>query len=109
MPVSCNQQINVLSPNRGYCNKFIYYALLNPQFIKKVILEGTSAQATLPIISKGKWEKLTVFIPSLSEQERIAARLDAISEKVKALQANYDNTITLCNDLKQSLLKSIFA
>lgn len=108
MPVSCNQQINVLSPNRGYCNKFIYYALLNPQFIKKVILEGTSAQATLPIISKGKWEKLTVPIPSLSEQERIAASLDAISEKVKALQANYDNTITLCNDLKQSLLKSIF-
>lgn len=109
MPVSCNQQINVLFPNSGYCHKFIYYALLNPQFTKKVILEGTSAQATLPIISKGKWEKLTVFIPSLPEQERIAARLDAISEKVKALQANYNQTITLCNDLKQALLKSIFA
>lgn len=107
--VSCNQQINVLTPTKEYCNKFLYYAMLNPAFVKQVLLVGTSAQATLPIISKGKWENLEVYIPSLSEQERIAARLDAISENVKALQANYDQTITLCNDLKQSLLKSIFA
>lgn len=53
-------------------------------------------------------EKVISF-PSLPEQERIAARLDEISEKVKALQANYDQTINLCNDLKQALLKSIFA
>lgn len=105
---SCNQQINVLTPNDEYHSKFMYYALLNPAFQNKVDIIARSAQATLPIISKGKWEKLTVFIPSLPEQERIAARLDAISEKVKALQANYEQTITLCNDLKQSLLKSIF-
>lgn len=42
------------------------------------------------------------------EQQQIVARLDAISERVKALQSNYDKTITLCNDLKQALLKSIF-
>lgn len=107
--VSCNQQINVLSPYDEYCAKFIYYTLLNPIFQNKVDVIARSAQATLPIISKGKWEKLTVLIPSLPEQERIAARLDAISEKVKALQANYNQTINLCNDLKQSLLKSIFA
>ena len=107
--VSCNQQINVLSPYDEYCAKFIYYTLLNPIFQNKVDVIARSAQATLPIISKGKWEKLTVLIPPLAEQERIAARLDEISEKVKALQANYDQTITLCNDLKQSLLKSIFA
>ena len=107
--VSCNQQINVVTPHDEYYSKFVYYALLNPTFQKKVEIIARSAQATLPIISKGKWEKLTVQIPSLPEQERIAARLDAISEKVKTLQANYDQTITLCNDLKQSLLKSIFA
>ncbi len=106
--VSCNQQINVVTPHDEYYSKFVYYALLNPTFQKKVEIIARSAQATLPIISKGKWEKLTVQIPSLPEQERIAARLDAISEKVKALQENYDKTLTLCNDLKQALLKSIF-
>ena len=54
-------------------------------------------------------DEVYIYFPSLPEQERIAARLDAISEKVKALQDNYDQTMNLCNDLKQSLLKSIFA
>lgn len=62
----------------------------------------------LPSINIKKMKDFIVPVPPLTEQERIAARLDAISEKVKALQANYDQTITLCNDLKQSLLKSIF-
>ena len=106
--VSCNQQINVITPNEMYDYKYIYYAMLHPHFIQKVIKEGTSAQATLPIISKGKWEVLSIKIPSLSEQQRIAARLDALSANVKALQTNYTETITLCNDLKQALLKKVF-
>ena len=106
--VSCNQQINVITPNEMYDYKYIYYAMLHPHFIQKVIKEGTSAQATLPIISKGKWEVLSIKIPSLSEQQRIADRLDALSANVKALQTNYTETITLCNDLKQALLKKVF-
>ena len=65
--------------------------------------------ATMKHIRKGDFDNISIPVPPLAEQERIAARLDAISEKVKALQANYDQTINLCNDLKQSLLKSIFA
>lgn len=106
--VSCNQQINVLTPKECYCNKFIYYAMLNPYFVNNVIKEGTSAQATLPIISKGKWEQLTIYLPSLSEQQIIVQKLDLLSKKVKQLQSNYEKTIALCNDLKQALLKDIF-
>ncbi len=29
--------------------------------------------------------------------------LDALSAKIKSMQSNYDQTITLCNDLKQAL------
>lgn len=54
--------------------------------------------------------KIPILYPKdKEEQQKIVSLLDAISEKVKALQANYDQTITLCDDLKQSLLKSIFA
>lgn len=60
-------------------------------------------QLTVPIV-----KEFIIFYPILTEQQRIAARLDAISERVKSLQTNYDQTITLCNDLKQALLKSIF-
>ncbi len=107
-PISCNQQINVLTPKETHYSKFVYYAMLNPDFIKQVIKVGTSAQATLPIISKGKWEKLKITIPQYAEQKMIADKLDELASKIKKIQDNYNATITLCNDLKQSLLKDIF-
>ena len=106
--VSCNQQINVVTPYNGYCGKFIYYYLISPDFRAKVIKEGTSSQATLPIINKSKWEKLSVFLPPLLEQEEIVRKLDALSEKCRQLEENYRQTITLCNDLKQALLRQVF-
>ena len=87
--------------------KYLSYALSTPDAIKQKGLGKTKLKVVHSNIPSIK--SIVVPIPSLPEQERIAARLDTISEKVKALQANYDQTITLCNDLKQSLLKSIFA
>ena len=106
--ISCNQQINVLTPKDLYHSKFIYYAMLNPTFINLVKKEGTSAQATLPIISKGKWEQLKITVPQYTDQLQIAEQLDKISAKIQSLQSNFDTTVTLCNDLKQSILKDIF-
>lgn len=96
---------NSLLVKTPYSQFFIYY-FKNITFQEK--LKTITNQTTLSKFNKTQFRELTILIPSLPEQERIAARLDTISEKVKALQANYDQTINLCNDLKQSLLKSIF-
>lgn len=65
--------------------------------------------SAVPTLNRNYIHPIRTAIPEkVEEQQRIAARLDEISEKVKALQSNYDQTITLCNDLKQALLKSIF-
>lgn len=104
-PMYCNQGFkNIVCSNVLY-NEYVYWYILFsvPQ------LEALGVGATFKELSKSKTEEFSISFPSLPEQERIAARLDSISEKVKALQANYDQTINLCNDLKQSLLKSIFA
>ena len=106
--VSCNQQINILTPSKDYDSKYIYYAMRNEDFKKKVIKEGTSAQATLPIINKGKWEKLSLFIPSISDQQAIVSRLDTLSEKVRQLEAIQQNVITECDKMKQALLREVF-
>ena len=53
-------------------------------------------------------EATIIKYPSIKEQQSIADRLDALSANVKALQSNYTETITLCNDLKQALLKKVF-
>ena len=54
---------------------------------------------------------LAIPIPILpiGEQQRIVKLLEAVIKKIYSLRSNYDNTLTLCNDLKQALLKSIFA
>ncbi len=92
---------------KGLCSKYILY-YINSEHFNKQVLENVSGSGRIRT-SLTKLRACKLRIPSLAEQERIAARLDEISEKVKTLQANYDQTITLCNDLKQSLLKSIFA
>ena len=106
--ISCNQQINILTPNSSVNYKFAYYVMKNSDFQQKVIKEGTSSQATLPIINKGKWEKLSISYPSLSEQQSIVATLDSLKSKVNRLQANSDKISQECDALKQAILRQVF-
>ncbi len=67
------------------------------------------AVAAQPNISAQKYNGLEIDFPvSIEEQRIIVNKLDSLSENVKQLQSNYEQTITLCNDLKQSILKDIF-
>lgn len=108
MDVSCNQQINVLTPKEDNDYKFVYYAMRNSAFNDNVIKIAKSAQATLPIINKGKWELLTLFIPPLPEQQRIVARLDSLSENVRKYEEIQQKVIAECDALKQALLRKVF-
>ncbi len=64
--------------------------------------------SAVPTLNRNNIHPIKTAVPKFPEQQRIADRLDALSANVKALQSNYTETITLCNDLKQSLLKKIF-
>ena len=106
--VSCNQQINVLTPKNDLNYKFVYYAMRSPSFQHRVIKEGTSSQATLPIINKGKWEQLSISFPEIKEQEVIATHLDNLSSKVSDLKENYNKISQECDALKQAILRQVF-
>ncbi len=106
--VSCNQQINVFTPKDDLNYKFVYYAMRSPSFQHRVIKEGTSSQATLPIINKGKWEQLSISFPKIKEQEVIASHLDNLSSKVSDLKENFDKISQECDALKQAILREIF-
>ena len=106
--VSCNQQINVLTPYKEHHFKFIYYAMRNDVFQKEVIKVAKSAQATLPIINKSKWENLTLFVPDIEEQQHISSHLDALSSHVRELEEISRKTAAECDALKQALLRQIF-
>lgn len=107
--VSCNQQINVITPIECVIPRYVYYAMVNKPFKDIVIKEGTSSQATLPIINKGKWEELTINIPSSKyEQQQIVTKLDKLSAKCKKLEEAERKTIAECDALKQAILRQAF-
>ncbi|MBR3947136.1 MAG: restriction endonuclease subunit S [Bacteroidales bacterium] len=87
-------------------NRFYYYYMLSPVFQNRI--KGLATGATAQGIKAKILKSIIVPVPPFDFQQQIADKLDALSAKVKALQSNYNETITLCNDLKQSLLKDIF-
>lgn len=103
----CSTGFCVLRPSATINFNFLFYSLNLDKFYSYI--EPLQTGASYPAVTDSMVKSYSISFPPLSEQERIAARLDSISERVKALQTNYDQTINLCNDLKQSLLKSIFA
>ena len=105
--VTTNQQINVLTPNKGVSNKFVYYQMLTENFQRRVLLN--SAQATLPIINKSKWSSLDVWLPpKLTEQENIVAKFDALSAETQHLESIYKQKLAALDALKKSLLDQAF-
>jgi len=108
-PVSSNQQINCLTPNKDYSPKLFYYGLICP-FVQKQVAEiGRSAQATLPIINKSKWQELRVNIPiKKSVQDLIVMQLDALKSQTQSLESHYYKELGELDELKKSILQKAF-
>lgn len=72
-------------------------------------IEPLQAGATYPAVTDKDVRSFEIPVPPLPEQADIVSRLDAISERCNTLQANYTKTITLCDDMKQALLRKAFS
>lgn len=102
--VTCNQQINTITPYMGYNGRFVYYALIAPSFQNEVKKIANSARATLAIISKGKWEEMSIPVPSLSEQQSIVDYLDLAFAQIDELKRNAEKQLAEARALFQSAL-----
>ncbi|MFP4167147.1 MAG: restriction endonuclease subunit S, partial [Opitutales bacterium] len=105
--IATNQQVNALTPTNNFSYRYIYYQMLSDSFQRLVI--NNSGQATLPIINKTKWSKLSLsFPPTIKEQIRIENLLDSLSVETQRLESVYRRKLELLADLKQSLLHKAF-
>ena len=99
--------VALLKPKKDVISgAFLCYAMNSPmmyQFVREQ-MDG----AAITRITLKKIKSFTISYPSLDEQNNIVARLDALNEKCKTLQANYEKTLSLCDDLKQALLRKAF-
>ena len=107
--ISSNQQINGLTPLEDYYARFFYYAFISKPIQKQVLKQGKSAQATLPIINKTKWENILVPFPkSIETQKQIVQKLDALQAGTKKLEEIYQKKIEDLEELKKSVLQKAF-
>lgn len=105
--IATNQQVNSWTPTTDTSAKFIYYQMTSSDFQLRV--RHGAGQATLPIINKSKWSALTVVIPpTLDEQLKIVADLDALLTESMNLEAMYECKLTSLDELKKSLLHQAF-
>lgn len=90
---------------KSQISNYLFYYFLSEQF-KKQIWKGEATMINQ--ITRYMLDDVTISLPSLSEQEEIVRKLDALSEQCRQLEENYRQTISLCNDLKQAVLRQVF-
>lgn len=85
---------------------FVYYQLLSPRLQDEIQKETTGA--ALKQINIKDLRNLQLYLPPLSEQQRIVSRLDSLSAHVHELEEVLQKTVAECDALKQALLRKVF-
>ena len=86
--------------------EFLYYWLMCPFFLSQTMndLHGT----TMTHITKSIMEHTRISFPSIQTQDAIVKDIVKASTLCQSLQDNYQKTLTICDDLKQALLRKAF-
>ncbi len=67
----CNQQINVLVPNRSIISEYLAYALI----IQMDQIKQLSNSSTIGIINQEKTKQIVIALPALDEQVKIVEKI----------------------------------
>ncbi|MDD3489480.1 MAG: restriction endonuclease subunit S [Paludibacter sp.] len=84
--VSCNQQINAISPYFNIKAKFLQFWVQSTYFQKTIWKRASGG--TTPIVNKSKWEGIPIPLPPLSEQQAIVSKLDELMRTCDELEAS---------------------
>lgn len=98
-----NQQINAVVVDESHCNEYIYYCI---EHHGVPLLQKYAGRTAVPIVSKGLFEQLELPFPkSKVEQQKIAAILTAVDDKLDVIARQIEATQTL----KQGLMQTLFS
>lgn len=88
----------------GY-NPYLLWFFKTDEF-KKQISGGENTMINQ--VTRYMLDEITLPFPSITEQQAIVEKLEALSERCRAMEDNYRQTIAACDHLKQALLKKAF-
>jgi type I restriction enzyme S subunit len=101
VPCVTNQQINALLCNAEVVPEFVYYSLAHCAERLRALAGTTS----VPIVSKGRFERLELALPPRAEQVRIASALASVDD---ALDSNLQ-CLAQQAELKTGLLHALLS
>lgn len=98
--LTSNQQINAIFPSPSFSNEYLYYSLclLAPK------IRALAGEQAVPIVNKSQFSDTEVSLPSLPEQNAIAAVLSDMDAEIDALEVRRDKTRALKQGMMQELL-----
>ncbi|WP_340104891.1 restriction endonuclease subunit S [Rhodohalobacter sp. 8-1] len=96
--ISCNQQINAVTPYTGIDFKYIYYVLTSNLIQSQYLDRATST--TIVILNKGNWEKTLLPLPPPSEQHRIVQKIESLFAEVDELDKKLNRQTKLDEKLQ---------
>lgn len=76
---TCNQQVNAIIPDKGCCERYIAYAVIQ----KRNALNHIANAAVVPIVNKTQFSSLEIPLPPLPVQRQIADMLDRASALIE--------------------------
>ena len=95
--ITCNQQINAITPYKREFVKYMFFAL-GEKFFQKMVIAQSSGSAT-PIINKQKWSSIPIPLPPIAEQRRIVAKIDQLMARCDELEKLRGDRLNI-NDVK---------
>ncbi|MEI0492153.1 restriction endonuclease subunit S [Brachyspira intermedia] len=98
--LTTNQQINILRVNKYNNNEFVYYQLIH-SFKSFSYLISTQA---VPILNKTAFENISILLPPLEEQKRIAEVLSLCDDIIENLTELIDKKEQYKKGVMQRLL-----
>ena len=101
------QRIIILqADHKEIISAFLKYELMSPPVQQRIHSMGTGA--TVKGIKARLLKQIEIHIPSLTEQRRIVAILDKLSQESQRLESIYQQKLAALDELKQSLLHQAF-
>jgi type I restriction enzyme S subunit len=103
------QRTTLFRPNKSIVNpQYLLYCVLSPFVYKQAMEKNAGCGVAHVNVADIKQFKIPMG-RTIIEQQSIVSKLDEISNNCNTLQDNYTQTIALCDDLKQALLRKAFS
>lgn len=99
---SCNQQINILVPNKKVNYQYLAYAM-SVQMEQMKLLSNAS---TIGIMNQEKTKSIVLALPNVDEQKSIISFLDNKLDKIKAIEKETNNSIELLKEHRTALISA---